>query len=235
MYIVTGFYTPNYSEMANTFRQNLDAHSIPHKIYPVERIGSAWIGEPLRKPSIVLQAMDEYPGIPIALMDVDCTVHGPIDELFASGADVSLYLRPFKGDRIHVSSRVIGFQPTSGSRQLLLKWKELCDNAVKQLGRMQIKRHRLMSRKVIRDNDEKLLLDAIVDTPNLTIRLLPLGLAGAAPGIVENAIITHESAHDREAPPRNPVLKSIRRKLVEVVTGTPYEIWRYGRSSKPWG
>lgn len=242
MYVVTGFYTPNYAEIAKTFIQNLESYSAPHKIYAVERLGDTWLGQTLRKPEIALRAIAEHPGATVILMDVDCTIHGSLEPLLLGAADISLFIRAKRRDRVHCSSRVVVFRPTEGTNRLLTLWHEKCEMAMQAISRKHLSRRNLMSRFIISDNDESLLMETITETPGITVRILPKEHAGAAAKFVERPLITHDSAHDRGVPLSSrhglSLIKRARRKLVQLATGMPYEEWRYGgrsSSAKKWG
>jgi len=232
-YVVVGFYTPNYAEIADQFRSNLQSHAIPHHLYAVDRIGETWIAETLRKPSIVLEAMGDYPDKTIILMDVDCSVTGHLGPLM-SDADVSVHMihRRLKSSR--ACSRVVVFRPTPAARSLAALWKELCDEQIDRVRTMRLTCRQ--SRKLAVD-DEVLLLKALLSSPGLTIKQLPIEHVGIGAGATA-PLVTHASAHDQFAPPAKLLpaakasLKSARRRIVEVIVGQPYEQWKYGGWSR---
>ena len=222
-YVVVGFYTPNYAEIAEDFRRNLQDKAIPHHLYSVDRIGETWIGETLRKPSIVLRAMEDHPGKSIILMDVDCSVRGPLEPLLTD-ADVALRLIHRRQKCSRASSVVVVFHPTEAARRLAENWKRKCDDQIARVRSMRIGRRRIMSRHLAID-DEVLLLDALLSTPDLTIRNIQSDRL--------SEIVGHNSAHDQFAPPQKMVaaakaaLKAGRRRLVEIIVRQPYEEWKY--------
>ena len=69
----------------------------------------------MRKPAIVLNAMKAYPDKTLILMDVDCIVNGPLDELsnIVGNADFSCFptlrVKKFRrhSQRFSLSSRVM--------------------------------------------------------------------------------------------------------------------------------
>lgn len=226
-YIVTGFYTANYSGLSRRLRDNLDAYSIPHAIYPVEHIGETWLAQPLRKPSIVLRAMEEHPGRTVVLMDVDCTVHGPIDPIISDAADISIFLRTDRQYRVHCSSRVVVFRPTQPTVDLLKAWQASCQDALDRLASVRAPATKSRSRSLIAENDETLLMRAITLQKNLTIKMLPIEYAGNAHGLVPDAVISHDSAHDKVLPRKGPsFFKLAKRRIVEALTGMSYDEWR---------
>ena len=74
-WLVIGWFTPDYRGLAERFAGNLNRFAIPHHLF-AKPIGSGW--DTSRKPSVILEAMDLYPGKTIILMDVDCIVDGDI-------------------------------------------------------------------------------------------------------------------------------------------------------------
>lgn len=198
-YIVTGFYTPNYAHFADTFRRNLNEYSISHKLYAVDPIGETWIAQPLRKPSIILQAMAEYPGRPVILMDIDCSVHGDLSPLIVGDFDVSFTIVPRDPPKkVICSSHVVVCHPTDNTARFLSAWKSRCDAAIEKISRMRVSRHRLFARNLIKENDERLLMHALADVPELHLKLLPGEYSGTV--AKPDALVTHESARDRIAP-----------------------------------
>jgi|RhiMethySRZTD1v2_1073278.scaffolds.fasta_scaffold846012_3 hypothetical protein len=68
-WLVTGWFTPNYRPLAEAFAANLSEHGAPFHLFAKPSLG-AW--NTRRKPAVVLEAMDAYPGKTVVLMDVDC-------------------------------------------------------------------------------------------------------------------------------------------------------------------
>ena len=75
-HIVTGFFTPNYRPLAETFSANLVQFAIPHHLFAVQQ--SDWKSATLLKPRIITKARNLYEDKIIAFMDVDCIVRGPV-------------------------------------------------------------------------------------------------------------------------------------------------------------
>ena len=174
--------------------------------------------------------MADHPDTTIVLMDVDCTVHGSLDPLLAGDGDIAIYIRAKSKSRVHCSSRVVVFRPTPATHRLLTLWKQKCDDAISALSKMHISRRKLLARGVIAENDERLLMEAIAATPELTMRLLPMEHAANAEGRVGNALVTHDSAHDKDAPPKGPsIVKRARRRLTALFRDPPkppqYKNW----------
>lgn len=225
-YVVVGFYTPNYAEIAKTFCRSLTEHSIPHKLYAVERLGGSWQAQTLRKPEIALRALDEHPDKSIILMDVDCSVHGDLSPLVEAKCDVALY--PYKNKRtgaMTVSTRAVVFHQTPGARRLLAEWHEKCDEAICQALTNNVTSWK---RRALGVSDETRLHQAIEDNPSIVVAPLPASYSGNSdsPG----ALVTHESAHDRFTL-RDRLkmrIKKIRRRVVERMIGQQYKEWKYG-------
>lgn len=133
-WIVIGFFTPNYRHLAETFAKSLSNQNHPYHLFAVENSGT-WSHVTMLKPTVVLDAMNVYPDKSLILMDVDCIVDGPLDDLakFQPNADVSCYTTlTTKQIRRHrqnfsLSSRVMLIRPTPGARDFMNKWREACD------------------------------------------------------------------------------------------------------------
>lgn len=232
-YIVAGFYTPDYAELAANLTANLDQFSIPHHFYAVSKIGETWMAQTLRKPEIALRAMDDHPGKSIILMDVDCTVRGPLDPL-PTESDVTAYIFTVRSKRrikSCTSSRVIVLRPTERTRQMLRLWHDKCTALNSKIAQMRIGKSQIASNAITQDDDETLLIRAIAETPGLTISMLPLAYSGSAPADDETALVTHDSARRKADRTRHgpSLIKRIRRKIIEGIIGKPYTEWRYGQ------
>jgi len=228
--VVCGFYTPDYADIAANLARSLDAHTIAHKIYPVQKFGETWIAQPLRKPEIILRCMEEFPGRVIVFMDADCMVHDDIAPLAEGIADVGLHLfktpRGPKRGQVFPSSRVVVCRPTETTKAFLRIWRAKCEATMQSLAQVRGSQRKLWSRGLTEDNDEKLLLDAIAETTYLTVHILPAHYTGN--GNEGASLVSHVSARDKFAPPpKGPsVLKRVRRRLVEIAVGKPYEEWK---------
>lgn len=225
-YVVIGFYTPNYAEIAATFRQNLDQYSVPHNLYAVEMLGNAWQIQTLRKPEIILRALDEHPDKTVIFMDVDCSVQGDLSPLLEAEGDVAIYpLRNKRSGRLWASSRVVVCHQTPGARRLLAAWHEKCSAGIANALAKNItswKRH------VAGSSDEILLRRAIDENPDVIVASLLASQSGHSSN--SNALVKHDSAHDRftwQDRLKNRV-KKLRRSTVERIIGRPYKEWKYG-------
>lgn len=137
-WLVVGWFTPGYKGLAKSFAAQLEARKIPHHLYAVEDFGSSFFERTRAKPSVVLRAIDQWPGHSVILMDVDCIISGDIFPLLEDSAhcDVAMLIkvRAIKSPRLSIaaSSRVMVFQPTPRARGFANYWRSLCvdpDNA----------------------------------------------------------------------------------------------------------
>ncbi len=209
-WIVTGWYTPDYRKMASSFARSLDAVQAPYHIYPRDKSAVGW--DPRQKASVVLQAMKEYPGRTIILMDVDCLVQGSIDPLLdtlrdSPAADVALSVKARQKTRrkhgqqplvFMISSRVVMFRPTTMAHRFALEWDKLC-------------------RSTDMIDDETALAWTYLKCGTVGFAQLDQRYAGlevGVPTLVENVVVLHDSAHGKHSPqPRwRTFLKGIERK-----------------------
>ena len=221
-FIVTGFFTPNYRPYAEAFAKNLREHNVPHHLYLWHT--ETWGRAILFKPHVVERAAEDYPNTPILMMDVDCRVRGSLADHLPVAGDVALPIRVKlrRGRRKHrastwASSRASLWNPTEPAARLLGKWKSLCEAE-------------LQRRDYI--DDELAFMMAIGSTPGVHLNVLPDRLSALNPTEAPlDAIITHESAHDRQQLmyPFWQGIKDRRRAVVSWVIGKPYQEWRYGR------
>jgi hypothetical protein len=132
-WLVIGWFTPDYRPLAETFSANLAEHGIPFHLFARPKLARGWNTQ--QKPSVVLDAMDVYPGRILVLMDVDCTCRGSIDALSYIDGDVGINIgarqarkgRAWqKGIIIVASSRVVVFRPTHGACAFVKEWERLC-------------------------------------------------------------------------------------------------------------
>lgn len=213
-YMVIGFYTPNYADVASRFSENLHRYDIPHTLYPISQVD--WEDAILWKPSIVWTAMAQFPNTTLVLMDVDCLVRGPIDGALDFTGDVALHFRAkiAKGRRsMWPSARMIAFRPTDAARSLVQAWTNCCSDH----GGTR--------------NDEQQLMRAISHTPNVSISILPPAYAAHEfDEIGPDAVIVHVSEHDkiRKSYGAQSWLKRKRRAAISWLIGKPYGSWKYG-------
>src|SRR5262245_20977405 len=127
-WLVVGWFTPDYRRLAEMLADSLSRRKLPYHLF-AKPAGLGW--NTSRKPSVVLEAMDRYPGKTLILMDVDCTVDGDISPLVELDCDLSFTLaaRRRRHERITViaSSRVMVVKPTAKARQFISDWGYWCE------------------------------------------------------------------------------------------------------------
>lgn len=129
--LVVGFFTPDYHIRALSLSNSLTELRHEHLLYAVNA-GLTWGDIIMLKPTIVLQAMKDFPGRTIVFMDVDSSIRGPMFSAAEFNGDVRLHIkaRPIKRGhfKVYGSARVMVFKPTEGARSFLLEWQKACAN-----------------------------------------------------------------------------------------------------------
>ena len=129
-WLTIGWFTPDYRSLAEAFGANLAEHGAPFHLFSKPPLGGC---NTLRKPTVVLEAMDAYPGKTLVLMDVDCVVRGDIEPVTQIRGDVGVTViarTTRKGRRwshsllVEASSRVVVFRPTVGARAFAQAWAD---------------------------------------------------------------------------------------------------------------
>ena len=129
-FVVCGFFTPDYRQLAEALADDI-APFHPFHFFAVSKDEASWRSIVQRKPQIVLQAMDLYPNVAIILLDVDCSVRGPIEKMIDVPGDVSAFIKLRPTKRLlssreqmlaHVSSRSMVFKSNARARKFLLDW-----------------------------------------------------------------------------------------------------------------
>lgn len=216
-FVIVGFFTPDYRPIAEGLAASIERHSDPAKIayhlYAVAKPeGTHWHDIIMMKAQIILRAMAQYPGLPVAFMDADCRINGDISTL----ADLTLgdirmaYVikgQPKQHPIYWTSSRVLVVRPVEAAKLLMLNWMHLCQSATVK-------------------NDETILAIAISITPQVKIEILPFEfsameehrLAGRTPAI------THVSAHSASKTGHSlkMSIRNARRSLISRIAGRPY-------------
>jgi hypothetical protein len=114
---------------AENFAANLEAHGVPFHLWAKTKSGAGW--STTQKPSVVLDALDAYPGKTVVLMNVDCIVNGDVAPVAEVAGDVgicaiAMSMEGRKGLRhwlaFETSSRVIVFNPTDAGRMFAKRW-----------------------------------------------------------------------------------------------------------------
>lgn len=132
-WLVVGWFTPDYRPLAETIAADLIEHGAPFHLFAKPNLAKGW--STLAKPTVVLDAMDAYPGKSLVLMDVDCRVKGDIAPLTVIQGDVGLSLKarrawviwpPQRQMVVRAGSQVIVFRSTVGARSFAQEWQRLC-------------------------------------------------------------------------------------------------------------
>ena len=186
-WLVTGWFTEDavYRPLAETFAANLSAHCAPYHLWAKPSLG-AW--NTRRKPAVVLEAMDAYPGKTVVLMDVDCLVRGDIAHMTNVRGDVGIVViaRNVRRKRrwahwlsVECSSRVVVFRPTDGARAFAQTWAD------------QIERSHV-------NHDEHSMAWAYLSSPGVDFDFIDQRFSAREIGQIPDAVIEHDSAHDEE-------------------------------------
>lgn len=132
-YVVTGFFTPNYRPLAESLAKDLAATGNPHHLLAREKGSATWRNVVHWKPEIVLEVMDLYPDRSVILMDVDCSVRGPLAPMLDFNGDISAraklrltsHIWPFRKKTVlHISSRSMVFRQNDRVRKFLADWRD---------------------------------------------------------------------------------------------------------------
>ena len=199
-WLVTGWFTEDetYRPLAQAFAASLTEHGAPFHLF-AKPSGKGWSTR--RKPSVVLEAMDAYPGKTIVLMDIDCVVHGSIVPVTQIGGDIGVVIlarNMRKGSKwrhwiaTEASSRILVCRPTEGARTFLRRWSE-------QIERSQV------------DHDEHAMIWSFLASPDVVFRYVPQEYSGREVGQLPGAIVEHASAHSRQKQrERSAVMEALR-------------------------
>lgn len=179
-WLVVGWFTPDYRPLALDFAENLHLQGAPFHLYAKRKLAPGWNTK--RKPAVALQAMHDYPGRAVVLMDVDCVVSGDLTPATQIDTDVALRLKPRQGRKsrliLTASSRVVVFGPTPGARAFAETWRELCERSPAP-------------------NDEPSLVWAYVNCRGSTFSQLDDSYVGRESDVAaEGAVVYHRSVHD---------------------------------------
>ena len=216
--IVTGFFTPDYRPLAQSFCKNLSDHRVSHHIYALARITGGWEVQTRQKPNALAAAMRDYPTQTLVLMDVDCQVRGDISDLLALEPDVTLMLKRKAtklGEALLPGSRVIVVKPTKGGTTFVRSWKEACESGLK-------------------GSDETALFRIIEQSGGtFSIGALPQRFTGTELRDAKaDAIIVHKSVHDNTRPAWSlrkgiqRIFRKVRNAVFLALTGASYDVFR---------
>jgi hypothetical protein len=205
-WLVIGWFTPDYRPLAQTFAANLAKHGIPFHLWAKPAL-TGW--NTSQKPSVVLAAMDAYPGKTLILMDVDCIVNGDIAPVAGIATDVSITVlarnvartrRQRRHVGINCGSRVVVFRPTPGARAFAVEWQ----SQVKQ-----------------EENDEHAMAWAFLRCRDASYSFIDWRYSGReVTHHTADVVICHDSAHEKRA----------RKGLREMLKAIELRYFRTGRT-----
>ncbi|MBU6176769.1 MAG: hypothetical protein KGO80_03305 [Bacteroidetes bacterium] len=187
-FLVVGFFTPDYFDLASALSGNLNGLRISHHLYACEKQKGEWGHQTLRKPSIVKRARLDYPDKALILMDVDCAVRGDVSGILDNNSDIAFPMgrKPMKnGTALKPGTRVMLIRPSTNSDRLIDLWDQKCRLDIQPV-----------------ENDEIRLQMAIEDSAGtFSFGILPREFTGVEIR-KSNAkdIIVHDSARDEARP-----------------------------------
>ena len=202
-WLVIGWFTAEYRPLAEAFAANLTAHGAPFHLFAKPKLRPGWSTR--LKPIVVQQAMDAYPGRTLILMDVDCVIRGDIAPVTKIGGDVGITIlaqNRRRRDRwqhwiaVECSSRVVVFRPTEGAMAFARTWADSIERSAV-------------------DHDEHSMAWAFLSSPGVAFSYLDQNYSGREITAMPDAIIAHDSAHEkqrrRERGPFKHLLRAIER------------------------
>jgi hypothetical protein len=186
-WLVTGWFTEDstYRPLAERFATNLTQHGAPFHLF-AKPAAAGWSTH--RKPTVVMEAMDLYPGKTLILADVDCLVRGDLEPATNVRGDVGItvVVRNMRQRRrwaywlsVECSSRVVVFRPTEGARAFAQAWGDTIERSV--VG-----------------HDEHAMAWAYLSSPRVRFDYIDQAYSGRETGTIPGAIIEHSSAHDEQ-------------------------------------
>lgn len=188
-WLVTGWFTEDYSPLARRLSDNLDRLAVPHHFYAREKDPRGYVANTRRKPEVVLAAFSDYPGKTVVLFDVDMEVLGDISSLAAINGDVIVASNTKPGDcvpwkkrkrRIHMGSRVMVWKSNEPAKQLARLWLEQCQKPGISYG------------------DEVAFIEAYVRSEGVALSRLPPRYAGVQKHTApQGAVVIHDSEYDK--------------------------------------
>ena len=199
-WLVCGWFTPDYRPLAEKFAANLAEHGAPFHLWAKPSAGE-WSTR--RKPSAVMETMDAYPGRTVVLMDVDCLLQGDMEAVTHIRGDVGIVViarNMRRGKRwahwlaVECSSRVVVFRSTDKARAFAQTWADTIErSAVK--------------------HDEHSMAWAYLSSPSVAFGFIPQEYSGREIGLLPDAVIVHDSAHDEQRRAARGRLKTALRKF----------------------
>lgn len=185
-WLVTGWFTPDNRPLATEFAAQLARHNAPYHLWAMPSAG--W-WDTLRKPAVVRETLNSYPGKTVVLMDVDCVVKGDIAPVTHVDGDVGIIViarNQGKGRRLRhwiraeCSSRVVVFRPTDGARAFIRKWAETIE------------------RSAFKHDEHSMVWAMLSSLPSTRFDFIDQRYSGREIGTLPDAVIAHDGAHDEE-------------------------------------
>jgi hypothetical protein len=210
-WLVIGWFTPDYRPLALRFAANLALHDVPFHLFARPKLSEGW--NTSQKPSVVLDAMDDYPGKALILMDVDCVVNGNVAPAAILDGDVGITVIaqnvPGRMDRrlrhgaerkwhhwiaVECSSRVVVFRPTAGARAFVEEWRERVETSTF-------------------NHDEHSMVWAYLRCPEVAFRYIDARYSGRELAQLPDAVIGHDSEHGKLKAERRGGISALLRAL----------------------
>jgi len=124
-YVAFGWYTPDYAAWFHQLEASLIDHGARYYFKRVPVLPGGWERNTCRKAEFVLAAMEEFPGVPLILLDVDCVVTGDLSRLAGLQCDVALNsVTTHKRRRVNVVMQTghMVLNPTAKMHELMQAW-----------------------------------------------------------------------------------------------------------------
>jgi hypothetical protein len=133
-YVVCGWYTPDYEHYAGELRRNLDRLGEPHDVVRVDKVDGGWERNTLEKPIQLKRALARHPGKTLIMIDVDCSVCEPLNELAnKTQGDIAVYMMAARSQRatvrIQMRSGTIVVRPTIRAEAFVENWVRISSAA----------------------------------------------------------------------------------------------------------
>jgi len=193
-WLAIGWFTPDYRPLAERFATNLAEHGAPFHLFAKPKLAPGW--NTTRKPAVVMQAMDAYPGKTPILMDVDCVIKGNIAPVTNVAGDVAITIlaRNMRKGAVwqhwiaaECSSRVVVFRPTDRARAFARRWAEQIESSSLS-------------------HDEHSMVWAFLASSDVRFDYIDPAYSGREVDRLPDGVIVHESAYSArpEAAQRDP-------------------------------
>lgn len=129
-YIVCGYFTPDYAQLAGTLSESLNRFKIPHHLFAIEKLPGGWEVNTMVKPEIVLKAMDHYPGLTVVFLDADAQACRDLTPLAKIRGDIAASVitkrRAKRNPRMFIRTGTLVIQPTPEARKFVTDWRDEC-------------------------------------------------------------------------------------------------------------